>query len=66
MSHTVYLVGHGRVDPKVPPLIVPNNITLHWLAILGDVVGGLSQAFMNGRLTQEYGQTTTGQSVLEH
>ena len=66
MSHTVYLVGHGRVDAKAPPLIVPANITLHWLAVLGDVTGGLSHAFMNGRLNQEYGQTTTGQSVAEH
>jgi hypothetical protein len=66
MSKTVYLIGHGRVDAKTP-INVPDHITAHWLARLGDVTAGLSNAFLSGALGAEYGQPDGPQSSInEH
>jgi hypothetical protein len=65
MSTTVYLVGHGRVAANTP-INLPSNITMHWLAPLGDVTGGLSRAFLSGVNTNEYGHDNPLSSIEEH
>jgi len=65
MGKGVYLIGHGRVDPKTP-VIVPPTITMHWLGHLGDVSNGLSYAFLGGTLTTELGTSGPGDSFPQH
>jgi len=65
MNKTVYLIGHGRVDQnKVCRL--QSNTTVHWLAPLGDVTGGLSRAFLSGALDKDFGTSPPNSTVLEH
>jgi hypothetical protein len=65
MNKAVYLVGHGRVDEKIP-VIVPPTITMHWLGHLGDVSNGLSYAFLNGGLTTELPSSGPKSSIDQH
>lgn len=65
VSAVVYLVGHGRVASSTG-IGVPPNITMHWLAREGDVTGGLSNAFLSGKLTQEHSQSDPGTNINEH
>ncbi len=63
---TVYLIGHGRVDGQAPAIQIPDKITMHWLAPLGDTSVGLSTAFMGGQLQQEEGSDPPRTSVPQH
>jgi hypothetical protein len=66
MSTVVYLIGHGRVDSKAAPAVLPQNVTVHWLAPLGDTTAGLSHAFLSGRLNAEDSHSDPGSSVVQH
>lgn len=65
MGKTVYLIGHGRVDPGKQCQLQPNT-TMHWLAPLGDVTTGLSYAFLSGAMTNDVGTSTAASIVPEH
>jgi hypothetical protein len=65
MSTTVYLIGHGRVE-RARPVSIPKNITMHWLARIGDITSGLSNAFLSGCLTKEHGTDGPGARIREH